>query len=98
MPSLPLRDQSVQQMRRKERLSGDDLTKLAREKSWGSHIIYNFGNKTNEGPQIGWYLHNPRQPAFLIGSNYIAARDFIAQMPTDSILKKYVPAFFRGAS
>lgn len=89
--------QSVQHVQRKQRLSAKDLTRLAKAKCWGACVAYNFGCKENEGPKIGWYLHNPRKPAYLIGSNWVAARDFIAQMPTDSILQKYVPAFLGGA-
>lgn len=87
---------SVQHIKRKNRLSAKDLSKLAKKKCWGACVTYCFGHKKNDGPKIGWYLNNPRKPAYLIGSNWVDARDFITKMPTDSILKKYVPAFLGG--
>lgn len=84
--------ESVQHIKRKQRLSAKDLNLLAKEKCWGACVDYNFGHK-NEGPKIGWYLHNPRKPAYFIGQNWVAARDFIDQMPTDSILQKYIPSW-----
>ncbi len=89
---------SVQKIKRKQRLSAKDLSILAKKKCWGACVDYNFGHKENDGPKVGWYLHNPRKPAYFIGRNWVVARDFITQMPTDSILKKYVPAFLGGAS
>ena len=83
---------SVQHIKRNSRLSGQDLTRLIRKKSFGANVIYNFGDKTEQIP-IGWYAHFTNKPPKFIGHNWLAARDYINKLPTDNILKRFVPSF-----
>lgn len=81
---------SVQHVKRKYRLSSKDLTRLIRKKAYGATVVYSFGNSTI---QIGWHAHFTNKPNIFIGRNWVKARDFIAQMPIDSILKYLIPDF-----
>jgi hypothetical protein len=80
---------TVQHLKRKNRLSGKELTTLAQRKIWNSLVVYQFGYK-DEDTQIGWHLFKPcKEGSVFIGSNWVAASDSIAQLPTEPKLIEY---------
>jgi hypothetical protein len=84
---------SVQNIKRKNRLTSKDLTRLIRKKAFGAAVAYNFGCKTPNAQPIGWYAHFINKPTIFIGTNWVSANQFIAKMPIDNILKRLVPNF-----
>ena len=84
--------QSVQHIKRKERKSAKDLTDLISKKAYGAKVVYNYSNAQNI-PPIGWYAYFSTKPCVFIGQNWVMAHDYINRMPTDSILKRYIPNF-----
>ena len=71
---------SVQHIKRKERLSANDLTRLIYKKKYGVLVVYNHANFVY--PQNGWYAYFTNQPKpKYIGSNWVIARDSIQKLP-----------------
>ena len=66
---------TAQNVPRAERLSGKDLTLLIRQKMRGVAVKYIFDE--------GWYACKGEATITRIGGNWVEARDYIHQMPTN---------------
>ena len=58
---------------------------MIRKKALGASVVYNFDQTTEY--KIGWYAHFSNKSAKFIGSNWLAANDFIEQLPTENVLR-----------
>ena len=73
---------TIQPVKRRYRLDSKDLTNLINARIPGASAKYNYGERIQNAPRIGWYVHfiEKDKPNVFIGINWIDARNTINQL------------------
>ena len=61
---------------------------MIRKKPYGALVDYHFSSP--QYPKIGWYAYFTNKPPLFIGKNWVAARDFIAELPNGNPFRRFI--------